>query len=64
MDDTVDVVTDNTDEWKAAFERAIARGLEEVGLAADGTPRQSARWTRAGSAAASPTRSWTGRTRR
>lgn len=36
MDDTVDVVTDNTDEWEAAFEQAIARGLEEVGLAAEG----------------------------
>lgn len=36
MDDTVSVVNDNTDEWEAAFEQAIARGLEEVGLAAEG----------------------------
>lgn len=36
MDDTVNVVNDSTDEWKAAFEQAVARGLEEVGLAAEG----------------------------
>lgn len=36
MDDVMDIVNDSTDEWKAAFEQAVARGLEEVGLAAEG----------------------------
>ena len=36
MDDTVDIVNDGTDEWEAAFWAAIARGLEQVGLAAEG----------------------------
>ena len=36
MDDTVEIVNDGTDEWEAAFGAAIARGLEQVGLAAEG----------------------------
>lgn len=36
MYDVMDIVNDNTDEWKAAFEQAVARGLEEVGLVAEG----------------------------
>lgn len=35
MDDTVEIVNDGTDEWEAAFGAAIARGLEQVGLAAE-----------------------------
>lgn len=36
MGDVMDIVNDNTDEWKSAFGAAIARGLEEVGLVAEG----------------------------
>ena len=36
VDGYLDVIEDNTDEWGEAYRAGVARGLEEMGLAAEG----------------------------